>query len=148
MRHTSYTNRLVTLLCSATLLAACARVSEPAPPAAGATAAIPGQYIVALARPELNAQAQTTTQGSLEPTAVAASLGVQNVQTLAVIHGFVAAGVDEAALARLEADPRVRYAEPDRVVKLSETQPNFKAKLKLRAERAGVSTASTSGVCR
>ena len=126
MRHTSYINRLFTLLCSATLLAACARVAD-APPAAEATATIPGQYIVALARPELNAQAQTTTQGSLEPTAVAASLGVQNVQTLAVIHGFVAAGVDKEALARLEADPRVRYAEPDRVVKLSETQPQLQS---------------------
>ncbi len=121
MRHTSYTNLLFTLLCSATLLAACARVSD-APQAATDTAAtIPGQYIVALERPERGAQT-VQPQMSLEPTAVAASLGVQNVQTLAVIYGFVAAGVDEAALARLESDPRVRYAEPDRVVKLSGTQ--------------------------
>ena len=105
----------------AVLLAACAQTTRPEQAArdtSTAGAVIPGQYIVALARPGLGTQGRE----SLEPTAVAASLGVQNVQTLGVINGFVAAGVDGAALARLESDARVRYAEPDRTVKLSATQ--------------------------
>ena len=103
-----------TFLCMAALLAACTQISPPQEPTGEA---IPGQYIVAL-QPKLGVQAT----GTLEPTRVAASLGVQNVQTLGVINGFVAANVDRAALSRLEADARVRYVEPDWVVKLSGQQ--------------------------
>jgi subtilisin family serine protease len=99
------------------LLSACGQDARPtAVPTAGD--AIAGQYIVALHKPELEVQGGAT----LEPTRVAASLGVQNLGSLKVIGGFVAVGVDKAALARLRADPRVRYAEQDRVVTLSGAQ--------------------------
>lgn len=99
------------------LLSACGQNARPAAvPAAGD--AISGQYIVALRQPEFGVQGGAT----LEPTRVAASLGVQNLGNLRVIDGFIAAGVDRAALARLKADPRVRYAEQDRVVTLSGAQ--------------------------
>ena len=131
MRHTRYTHLLFTLLCSVTLLAACARIADTPHAATDTTAGtIPGQYIVALKRPGLGTQAQA----SLEPTAVAASLGVQNVQTLGVIDGFVAAGVDEAALARLESDARVRYAEPDRMIKLSEPQNQLQSQAQTQSK--------------
>ncbi len=128
-----------TFLCVAALLAACAQTDRPeAQRAVGDV--IPGQYIVALQQPESDAesgaeldiqaqgaqvqsiQAQSVQAQSLELARVAASLGVQQVQTLGVINGFVAVGVDKAARLRLESDARVRYVEPDRIVKLSGTQ--------------------------
>lgn len=98
------------------LLAACVR-NVPATPSGAAGDAIPGQYIVAL-----SSGAGELRSASLNPARVAASLGVQNVRTLGVINGFLAANVDGAALERLRADPRVRYVEPDRVLRLSGTQ--------------------------
>ena len=109
----------LTLSYMAAFLVACGQtkpVTKPVDRAAGDV--VPSQYIVALERPVgLGVQ-------NLEPAGVAASLGLQNVQTLGVINGFVAAKVDRAALSRLEADSRVRYVEPDRIVKLSGTQTN------------------------
>ncbi len=107
--------RFFALLFVAVLLAACAQTAPPTQQQAAGDA-IPGRYIVAL-QPQPGLRTQR-----LEPARVAASLGVQNLQTLGVINGFVAAGVDEAALSRLRADARVRYVEQDRVVKLSGTQ--------------------------
>ncbi len=102
------------------LLSACsqdARAPTPYRHLAAPGAAIPGQYIVVLAEP-----LRVQNDAGLEPARVAASLGVQNLRTLGVINGFLTAGVDDAALARLRADPRVRYVEQDRVVTLSGTQ--------------------------
>ena len=109
---------LVVVLSSlALLLAACAR-DVPAAPAEAADT-VPGQYLVALTA---NGLQSTSPDLSLSSARVADSLGVQNVRTLGVIGGFVASDVDAAALARLRADPRVRYVEPDRVLRLAGTQ--------------------------
>ena len=110
---------LVVVLSSlALLLAACAR-DVPAAPVEAAADTVPGQYLVALTA---NGLQSTSPDLSLSPARVADSLGVQNVRTLGVIGGFVASDVDAAALARLRADPRVRYVEPDRVLRLAGTQ--------------------------
>ncbi len=98
------------------LLSACSQDAR-SPAASAPGAAIPGQYIVVLHEP-----LRVQNDAGLEPARVAASLGVQNLRTLGVINGFLTTGVDGAALARLRADPRVRYVEQDRVVTLSGTQ--------------------------
>lgn len=105
---------MVVLLALALLLAACAR-SVPSTPSEASAEMVPGRYIVALETGHLQG-------ASLSPARVADALGVQNVRTLGVIGGFVAENVDAAALARLRADPRVRYVEPDRVLRLAGTQ--------------------------
>lgn len=101
-------------------LGACSRTEplEP-PPALGET--IPGQYIVVLEKPALEAQGGGAPT-ELDIASVATSLGVQSLGELRSIGGFIAGDVDAAALEQLTADPRVRYAEPDRVVKLSGVQ--------------------------
>ena len=119
-RYINFYVNFTVLLALGALLAACSQVSQPQEPAVGET--IPGQYIVMLEGATLSAQ------GSGDPelgiAQVASSLGVQSLAELRSVDGFVAAGVDAQALARLEADPRVRYAEPDRIVTLSGTQSN------------------------
>jgi len=107
------------------VLAACTQDARVAWQGDGDT--VPGQYIVALepTPPDtLGVQGETFQLETLalRTTRVATALGVQHVGTLGVVGGFIAAGVDEDALARLEADPRVRYVEADRVVRLSGTQ--------------------------
>ncbi len=121
---------LSTLFAVTVLLGACAQLPQPEaqnevqkPEAQGAAGdVIPGQYIVALQKPGQTTGLGTQGVGALEPASVAASLGVQSIGTLGVINGFVAVGVDEAALSRLETDARVRYAEPDRIIKLDRVQ--------------------------
>lgn len=111
---------LTVLLALLTLLAACAQDSKlPEPSLEGA---VPGQYIVMLNSTTLSSQSDEATE--LGIAQVASSLGVQSLAELRSVNGFVATGVDEGVLARLEADPRVRYAEPDRIVRLSGTQSN------------------------
>ncbi|ADI14395.1 S8 family peptidase [Truepera radiovictrix] len=109
------------------LLAACGRVDTALPetaPQAGTP--IEGQYIVALSAEDrgLAAQAQGAEDFALSVSRVAADLGVQMTLPLRVINGFVAENVDEAALRRLQSDPRVAYVEQDQVVSLSATQTN------------------------
>jgi subtilisin family serine protease len=103
------------------LLAACSQRSDVVPEAR-AGEVIPGQYIVALQAPEL--ETQSSADAGLRVSQTATSLGVQNMGTLGSIDAFIASNVGERDLARLEADPRVRYVEPDRVVKLSGSQSN------------------------
>lgn len=114
-RRNIYVPLLLALLA---LLAACSQDSQPQEFDVSGT--IPGQYIVTLTKTTLEPQGNEDARLTL--ARVATSLGVQSVAELRSIDGFVAAGVDAQTLSRLEADPRVRYAEPDRVVSLSGAQ--------------------------
>lgn len=102
-------------------LASCSHNSQIATPAADPGNSVPGQFIVVLNGAPLEAQGSDT---QLDIASTALSLGVQNIGELRSIGAFIATGVDAAALARLEADPRVRYVEADRVVTLSGSQSN------------------------
>ncbi len=110
------------LLALGILLAACSQGSQPQAQEPGVGDTISGQYIVMLEPETLSAQSGGDTE--LAIAQVATSLGVQSLAEFRSVDGFVATDVDEVDLKRLEADPRVRYTEPDRVVRLSATQSN------------------------
>jgi len=103
-----------------TLLSACSDTAQPGPTAPTAGQAIPGQYIVVLAAPELSAQSAQDFE--LSVSRVATDLGVQATLPLRVIGGFLAEDVGSAALRRLQNDARVAYVEQDQVVTASATQ--------------------------
>ncbi len=104
------------------LLAACSttelEVPEEVPAGAAAGQLIPGQYIVVLKE---SLSTQSAEGFSLEVAAVATDLGVQSLQPLRVINGFVAQ-VEKAKLASLRSDPRVAYVEQDQIMKATATQ--------------------------
>jgi len=99
-----------------TLLSACSDTAQPGPTAPTAGQAIPGQYIVVLAAPELSAQSAQDFE--LSVSRVATDLGVQATLPLRVIGGFLAEDVGSAALRRLQNDARVAYVEQDQVALL------------------------------
>ena len=106
------------------LLAACSTTSEVEVPNEiadnSAGERIPGQYIVVLKE---SLSAQSAEDFSLQVSSVATDLGVQSLQSLRVINGFVAQ-IEGARLESLRNDTRVAYVEQDQIMRATATQSN------------------------
>ena len=122
---------VLALLVLAVLIAACSN-QPPAEvePAADQTVEeaydLEGQYIVALKSGDsLNLQSSISAEAfDAQVQQVASEMGVQAKTSLQLIGGFVAQNLNASDVARLEADPRVKYVEPDGVVTIQGRQKN------------------------
>ncbi|CAN5900274.1 subtilisin AprE [soil metagenome] len=108
---------VLALFLAAVVLAACNTSTTPDVAAPDLTApALPSQYIVVLKTDGLSAQSAQAF--ALQVNSLATEFKVQVAAPLQLIDGFVVTNTDAATAARLAADPRVAYMQPDRIVTL------------------------------
>ena len=114
-------SRLFFTLILLTVFAAACSTNQPEDVQTEASEAqvVQGQYIVVL-NSGLNLQSASPEAFSAEVQSVASSMGVQMKSDLQLINAFVTENMSASDVARLEADPRVKYVEKDTIVSISQ----------------------------
>ena len=110
--------RLLLVALLAGFLAACSNQPQPTVETSE-TRLLEGQYIVAL-NDSLSLQSASPEAFSAEVQSVASSMGIQMKTDLQLINAFVTENMSASDVARVEADPRVKYVEQDTIVSISQ----------------------------